>query len=271
MEPPARTLLFVPGDRPERFTKADASGSDGVIVDLEDAVAPAAKERARRAAVEWLGAHPGLVRINAVDSPWHVEDLAALAGARRLRGVMLPKSSTADQVAGVLGRLPMDIPLLALVESAQGVREAASIAEVPGVARLVFGSVDFALDADIVPSEPDESELLWARSTLVVASRAAGLPAPLDGVHTRLDDEAGLVASSRRSRRLGFGGRLCVHPRQIDAVHRAWQPTDEERAWARRVLQAAEASDGAAVRVDGQMIDRPCVERARALLDRRTD
>ncbi|WP_030831257.1 HpcH/HpaI aldolase/citrate lyase family protein [Streptomyces hygroscopicus] len=266
MEPADRTLLFVPGDRPERFAKAAASGADGVLVDLEDAVAPGAKTVAREAAVRWLGTHDGFVRINAADTPWHAADLAALTGARRLRGVVLPKSSTADGVAGVLRRLPAGVPVLALVESALGVREAAAIAQVPGVARLLFGSVDLALDMDLVPSEPDEPELLWARSALVVASRAAGLPAPLDGVHTQLDDEAGLAAAARRSRGLGFGGRLCVHPRQVGVVHRAWLPTDAELEWARRVVRAAGNRDGAAVRVDGQMIDRPRLRRARSLL-----
>ncbi|MGW6838921.1 HpcH/HpaI aldolase/citrate lyase family protein [Streptomyces sp. NPDC054949] len=263
---PRVTLLFVPGDRPERFAKAAACDPGGVLVDLEDAVAPEGKARARDAAVEWLAAHEGYLRINAVDTPWCDEDMAALAAARSLRGVVLPKSATAHQVAGVVRRLPPDVPLLALVESALGVREAAAIAAVPRVVRLLFGSIDFALDAGITPSGPDEPELLWARSALVVASRAAGLPAPLDGVYARLEDEAGLVTSSRRSRGLGFGGRLCVHPRQVEPVHRAWQPTAAERDWARRVVAAAGDFDGAAVRVDGQMIDRPRLELARALL-----
>ncbi|MEE1754445.1 HpcH/HpaI aldolase/citrate lyase family protein [Streptomyces sp. SP18CS02] len=265
---PQVTLLFVPGDRPERFLKAAACDAGGVLVDLEDAVAPEGKARARDAAVAWLAAHDGYLRINAVDTPWYDEDMAALAAARRLRGVVLPKSATADQVAGTVRGLPAGVPLLALVESALGVREAAAIAGLSGVARLLFGSIDFALDAGITPSEPDEPELLWARSALVVASKAAGLPAPLDGVYTRLEDEAGLMASSRRSRQLGFGGRLCVHPRQVEPVHRAWRPTEAERDWARRVVAAAGESGGAAVRVDGQMIDRPRLELARSLLSR---
>ncbi|WP_262705562.1 MULTISPECIES: HpcH/HpaI aldolase/citrate lyase family protein [Streptomyces] len=266
MESAPRTLLFVPGDRPERFAKAAASEADGVLVDLEDAVAPGAKTVAREAAIRWLSTHDGFLRINAADTPWHAGDLAALTAARRLRGVVLPKSSTADGVAEVLRRLPDGMPVLALVESALGVREAAAIAQVPGVARLLFGSIDLALDMDVVPSEPDEPELLWARSALVVASRAAGLPAPLDGVYTHLDDEAGLAAISQRSRGLGFGGRMCVHPRQVAVVHQAWLPTNAELEWARRVVQAAGDSDGAAVRVDGQMIDWPRLQRARSLL-----
>ncbi|MFC6062757.1 HpcH/HpaI aldolase/citrate lyase family protein [Streptomyces ochraceiscleroticus] len=266
MQCEARTLLFVPGDRPERFAKAAASGADGVLIDLEDAVAPDAKVQARKEAVAWLAEHHGFVRVNATDTPWHADDIAALAKAGRLRGVVLPKSSTARQVASVIHRLPAGVPLLALVESALGLREVAAIADVPGVSRLLFGSIDYALDTGVIASSPEEPELAWARSALVNASRAAGLPAPLDGVHAQIDDEQGLAASSRRSRALGFGGRLCVHPRQITTVHRAWQPSSAEVQWARRVLQAADDAKGAAVQVDGQMIDLPRLQWARALL-----
>ncbi|WP_030353972.1 HpcH/HpaI aldolase/citrate lyase family protein [Streptomyces scopuliridis] len=264
-----RTMLFVPGDRPERFAKAASSGADAVLLDLEDAVPEGSKAQAREAAVAWLAHSPGLVRVNAVGTPWHADDLAALAAlpeGTALRGVVLPKSSTAPQVAAVIERLPHRMPVLALVENAIGLREAAAIAGLPQVARMLFGSIDYALDTGITPSEPDEPELLWARSALVNASRAAGLPAPLDGVFTHLDDLEALESSSRRSRALGFGGRLCVHPRQIATVHRAWQPGDDEIRWARRVVRAGGDSNGAAVRVDGQMVDLPLLRRARHVL-----
>ncbi|WP_326810141.1 CoA ester lyase [Streptomyces scopuliridis] len=264
-----RTMLFVPGDRPERFAKAASSGADAVLLDLEDAVPEGNKAQAREASVAWLAHSPGLVRVNAVSTPWHADDLAALAAlpeATALRGVVLPKSSTAPQVATVIERLPHRMPVLALVENAIGLREAAAIAGLPQVARMLFGSIDYALDTGITPSEPDEPELLWARSALVNASRAAGLPAPLDGVFTHLDDLEALESSSRRSRALGFGGRLCVHPRQIATVHRAWQPGDDEIRWARRVVRAGGDSNGAAVRVDGQMVDLPLLRRARHVL-----
>lgn len=174
-----RTMLFVPGDRPERFAKAASSGADAVLLDLEDAVPEGNKAQAREASVAWLAHSPGLVRVNAVSTPWHADDLAALAAlpeATALRGVVLPKSSTAPQVATVIERLPHRMPVLALVENAIGLREAAAIAGLPQVARMLFGSIDYALDTGITPSEPDEPELLWARSALVNASRAAGLP-----------------------------------------------------------------------------------------------
>ncbi|RKN12425.1 HpcH/HpaI aldolase/citrate lyase family protein [Streptomyces radicis] len=266
MQRHARTLLFVPGDRPDRFARAAASGADGVLIDLEDAVAPQDKARAREAAAAWLTGHRALVRVNATGTVWHDDDLAALAEAPGLAGVVLPKSSTAPHVASVVARLPPGAVLLALVESAVGLRDADAIAGVPGVGRLLFGSVDYALDVGVLPSEPGQPELDWARCSLVNASRAAGLPAPLDGVYTRLDDERGLRESSLRARALGFGGRLCVHPAQIPTVHRAWRPTGEEVRWARRILEVAGDSLGAAVRVDGQMIDLPRLEWARGVL-----
>ncbi|MBA6436937.1 MULTISPECIES: HpcH/HpaI aldolase/citrate lyase family protein [Streptomyces] len=266
MEFSERTMLFVPGDRPDRFSKAASSGADAVLIDLEDAVPADNKAAARAAAIRWLVRHRSVVRINAPGSPWHAEDLAALAEAPALRGVVLPKCSTAEQVASVIDHLPYGVSLLPLIESAIGLREAGAIAGLPRVGRLLFGSVDYALDTGITPSPPEEPELLWARSSLVNASQAAGLPSPLDGVHTRLDDEEGLATSSRRSRALGFGGRLCVHPLQVATVHRAWQPTDQEIQWARGVIQASSASNGGATRVDGQMVDRPVLQRARRLL-----
>ncbi|GAA2354421.1 aldolase/citrate lyase family protein [Streptomyces violaceusniger] len=267
MEFSERTMLFVPGDRPDRFSKAASSGADAVLIDLEDAVPADNKAAARAAAIRWLARHRSVVRINAPGSPWHAEDLAALAEAPALlRGVVLPKCSTAEQVASVIDHLPYGVSLLPLIESAIGLREAGAIAGLPRVGRLLFGSVDYALDTGITPSPPEEPELLWARSSLVNASQAAGLPSPLDGVHTRLEDKEGLATSSRRSRALGFGGRLCVHPLQVATVHRAWQPTDQEIRWARGVIQASSAGNGGATRVDGQMVDRPVLQRARRLL-----
>jgi citrate lyase subunit beta / citryl-CoA lyase len=265
----ARSLLFVPGSRPDRFAKAAASGADAVILDLEDAVAPPDKATARAAAADWLARHPATVRINPPGTPWHADDLAALAEARQLAGVVLPKAESADDVRGLTAALPGTRPVppvLALVETARGIRDAALIAELPGVSRLAFGSFDFCLDAGITVAADDERELLHARSTLVVASRAAGLPGPVDGVHARLDDPAGLHAATRRSSDLGFTGRLCVHPGQVPVVHEALRPDPARLAWARRVVDAAGGTGGAAVRVDGQMIDAPRLAEARRLL-----
>jgi citrate lyase beta subunit len=257
--------LFVPGDRPDRFAKAAASGADVVLCDLEDAVSPDAKSEARTAVADWVAEHPALVRINAADSPWYDDDLAALAQARSLLGVVVPKADVAS-ARSTLARLPADLGVFALVETARGVRDADALAEVPGVRRLLFGNLDFGLDAGITPTGDHEPELAYARSRLVVASRAAGLAAPVDGVCTDLDDPGRIADSARRARNAGFGGKFCLHPKQVAAVNAAFSPTERELDWARRVMDVAAGSGGAAVRMDGEMIDKPRLELARRLL-----
>jgi len=257
---PARSLLFVPGDRPERYDRALASGAHEVIVDLEDAVAPGAKEAARAHVAAWLaGGGRACVRINPADTSWHQEDIAAL---RKLphAAVMLPK---ADEVS--LAMVVQALPgrrIIALLESVAGYMDLQAIACLPGVERIAFGSVDFAMDSGIA----DEGDAMTAiRTAIVLASRHAGLAAPVDGVSLEFTDPQRMRADARRSRQLGFGGKLCIHPRQVAEVNAAWLPTETELAWAQRVLAAFEASGGAATAVDGKMIDKPVVEQARRI------
>jgi citrate lyase subunit beta/citryl-CoA lyase len=261
----ARSYLFVPGDRPERFAKAMASGADAVIIDLEDAVAAAAKSSARAALSAWLegGAGPVVVRINDAASPAFADDLGVIARAG-VAGVVLAKAERAADLARVRAAAPQ-AALLPLIETAAGLDHLREIAMAPGVQRLVFGSIDLQLDLGI---EGDDDELLLFRSQLVLASRLAGLAAPVDGVSTVLDDAVALGAATRRARRLGFGVKLCIHPRQVAAVHDAFAPGAEELAWAERVIAAAAAAQGGAVAVDGRMVDRPVLRRAEALLAR---
>lgn len=258
----ARSLLFVPGSRPERFDKALAAGADAVIVDLEDAVAPHEKERARAALAAWLDpARPVLVRINAVDTPWFGEDLA-LCAHPGVAAVMLPKAEHIDDLARL--RAAGAVQLVPLIESAAGMAALATIAAAPGVQRLAFGSIDIQVDLGM--RDALEDELLYFRSQLVLASRLAGLLAPVDGVSTSLDDAERLRVDVLRARRLGFGGKLCIHPRQVEGVNRHFAPSQAEQAWARRVLEAAAAAAGAAVALDGRMIDKPVILRAQAIL-----
>lgn len=258
----ARSLLFVPASRPERFDKALAAGADVVIVDLEDAVAPHEKERARAALAAWLDpARPVLVRINAVDTPWFGEDLA-LCAHPGVAAVMLPKAEHIDDLARL--RAAGAAQLVPLIESAAGMAALATIAAAPGVQRLAFGSID--LQVDLGMRDALEDELLYFRSRLVLASRLAGLQAPVDGVSTSLDDAERLRVDVLRARRLGFGGKLCIHPRQVEGVNRHFAPSEAEQAWARRVLEAAAAAAGAAVALDGRMIDKPVILRAQAIL-----
>ena len=267
LQPQVRTYLFVPGTRTERFGKALASGADKVVLDLEDAVAPADKATARDAVAAWLEtATPEdrsrvVVRINDATTAWFAADLAALGNAAGI-GVLLPKAESAAQIAEVRSALPR-AGILALVESARGVADANRIAAA-GVQRMVFGTLDFALDLDL-DIAADGAALAYAASRIVIASRLAGLPAPVAGVTPQLDDEARLLRDLVEARRLGFGAKLCIHPRQVAPIHAALRPSDAALDWARRVLAADAASPGAA-RLDGRMVDRPVVLQAQRTL-----
>ncbi|WP_109471049.1 HpcH/HpaI aldolase/citrate lyase family protein [Ornithinimicrobium cavernae] len=274
----ARSFLFVPGDRPERFDKAVASGADVVIIDLEDAVAPEAKAVARDAVVKWLTeGGRAAVRVNAADSAEHADDVAALAGiasaaeasgagaptpSTGLLAVVLPKADDPDLASSVANLT--GVPVIALVESALGVVRAHELAAAPGVSRLAFGHLDYAVD---LGSGNGREAVLLARSTLVLASRAAGLPGPIDGVTTALDDTEVLTDDLAYARDLGLTGKLLIHPRQVEPTHAAHRPSEEEVAWAQRVIEAASA--GGAVRVDGDMVDPPVVARAEEILRRK--
>lgn len=250
--------LFVPANRPERFAKAAASGADAVIVDLEDAVAPEAKDAARG---NLVGVWPGcavIVRINAAQTPWHDADLRALRG-RGLAALMLPKAQGPDDLAQITQIFGPGQPVIALIETAAGLAAARVLARHPMVRQLAFGSVDYC--ADLGCSHSREA-LLAARSELVLASRLAGLVPPLDGVTTDLSDPALAGADACHARALGMGGKMCIHPAQITPVRAAFLPGEAEVAWARRVLAAGED----AVAVDGEMVDAPVRRRAEAIL-----
>jgi citrate lyase subunit beta/citryl-CoA lyase len=257
----ARSLLFVPGDRPERFDKAAASGAHDIVLDLEDAVAPPAKPQARRHAVDWLrGQHQAVVRVNAADTVWFADDLRMVASVPHA-SVMLPKADAAS-LAHVARALP-GRRLIGLIETVGGYLALQAIAGVRGVARLAFGSVDFAGESGIA----DEGDAMTAiRTQIVLWSCHAGLEAPLDGVGLEFHDETVMREDALRARRLGFGGKLCIHPRQVGAVNAAFLPSREEQDWAARVVAAFESSAGGAASLDGKMIDKPVVERARRIL-----
>lgn len=265
--PQPRTYLFVPGTRPERFAKALASGADAVILDLEDAVAADNKAAARQTIASWLmGASPAdrsriVVRINDAASAWFCDDLRALrdAGAS---SVLLPKAESAGQIAATKAALP-GASVLALIESALGVVQVDAVAA-SGASRLVFGTLDFALDLDI-DITTDASGLAYAASRIALASRVAGLPPPVAGVTPQLDDPARLLGDLAVARSQGFGAKLCIHPGQVETIHAALRPSPQALDWARRVLAADAASPGAA-RVEGRMVDRPVVLQAQRTL-----
>jgi citrate lyase subunit beta / citryl-CoA lyase len=254
----SRTYLFVPGDRADRFDKAWDSGADQIIIDLEDAVAPTQKDAARKAAAGWMTpGRPAWVRINACDTAWYESDIE-LAAHPGLRGFMIPKSE----------HLPRELinvcrehkkSLILLVESALGFKNLAVLAETATVERLAFGSIDFQVDLGI---EGDDDALAYFRSQLVLASRLAQIQPPLDGVTTDVNDAEVLNQDTLRAKRFGFGGKLCIHPRQVIPVNSLFSPSDEELGWARMVIAASAKGEGAVVTVGGKMVDKPVLAKA---------
>jgi citrate lyase subunit beta/citryl-CoA lyase len=259
-----RSYLFVPGDRPERFAKARQSEADAIIIDLEDAVAPAAKASARDAVCQWLATGgQAYVRINACDTPWFDEDLASLGVGIGLLGIVVPKTESARVLGAIASALPDSAVLLPLLETAVGFDNLREIAHCPKVARLLFGTLDFQVDMGI---RGDGDELLYFRSQLTHLSRVAGLAAPVDGVTTSIDDGDLIRFEAARARNLGFRGKLCIHPRQISHVHTAFSPTADEIEWARRVVAAVSQSNGGVTTVDGKMVDPPVILKATEIL-----
>ncbi|WP_040590648.1 HpcH/HpaI aldolase/citrate lyase family protein [Sphingopyxis sp. MC1] len=255
----ARHFLFVPGNRPERFDKAAASGADVVVIDLEDAVPAPAKAQARDDVRRWLEAGgSAMVRINAIDAPWFAEDLA-LAHIATLQGLMVPKAEAGDAIIDV-ARLS---PVVALVETARGVTGIDALAAVPGIVRLAFGTIDFTLDCDLTASD---RQLDPVRLAMTIASTAAGIAAPIDGVTVRFDDPLPVEMAARAARSMGFRAKLCIHPAQLSPVAAAMTASEEELERASRIVAADRAASGSAVSLDGEMIDRPIVARAYRLL-----
>lgn len=272
----ARTFLFVPADRPERHARALATGAGGVIVDLEDAVAPERKTSARAGLAASFAALPPqqrvrlLVRVNAAGTPWHDDDCAqvgALAAQGLISGVVLPKAERAADLSRIAQAIGSAGVLVPLIESVAGLDAADALAAAPQVLRLAFGNLDFQADLGLA-CDADEAELVPVRLALLMASRRAGLPAPIDGVTADWRDAARLAADTARARRGGFGAKLCIHPEQVAPVHAALGPGADELAWARRVVDAIEASGGGVVSLDGKMVDAPLVRLAERMLAR---
>ena len=264
-----RSLLFAPGSDERKLVKALASAADAVVADLEDAVAQTEKAAARGLVREVFDAAadgPGplrLIRINAVGTAFHADDMAAVA-AIAPDAIVLPKA-TPDAVDALGADGP---PVVAIAETAQGIRLAYEIASRPRVVALQIGAVDLGAEIGLEP-RPDGLEILYVRSKIVFDSAAAGLRPPFDVVHLDIDAGAALEEECRLARSLGLRGKACIHPSQVPTVNRAFTPSESELAWASKVLDAYEAGTAqgrGAVAFDGAMIDLPVVERARRLL-----
>ncbi|MDO9402617.1 MAG: CoA ester lyase [Polaromonas sp.] len=264
----ARSFLFVPANRPDRYAKALATGAGAVIIDLEDAVAAADKSVARDQLAMGFAALPAtdrkrlLVRINASGTAWHGDDLKLLRDltAAGLAGVVLPKAESAGQVR-TLAAYTGEAVLLPMLESAASLDALADIAAAPQVLRLVFGNIDFQADLGMACGG-DEAELQPVRFALVLASRRAGIAPPVDGVTVATGDATRVHEDALRGRRSGFGAKLCIHPSQLAQVQRAFAPTDAELAWAQRVVDGSRQSGGAVFTLDGKMVDAPVLRLA---------
>lgn len=252
--------LFVPATRPERIAKAAISGADAIIVDLEDAVPAADKAKARDGLASYLVdlPVPCFIRVNATTSQWFDADMALVRSVGGI-GVMLPKSETAADI----DQVGPDIPVIALVETACGIVGLQEICQAEATCQLAFGSIDYSLD---IGCDETTEALLLARLSLVTYSRAFCLPSPIDGVTVLVNEPERVMADANYARQLGFGGKLAIHPNQIDTIKVAFAPSDEQLEWARRIMHANEAANGAAILMDGQMVDTPLIEKARQLL-----
>jgi citrate lyase subunit beta / citryl-CoA lyase len=266
-----RTLLFAPGHRPERFDKAAQSGADAIVLDLEDSVPGPEKAAARRAIEqEWArlqtAAAPVIVRINSPESEAGGQDLEWLGDLESPAAVMVPKAESTEALAQVQQRLKR-VPLLPIVESAAGYCALSALAGAPGVLRLVIGHIDFMADTGF-QCDSTESQLAPLRFAVAMATRLNSLSPAVDGVTVEIGDDEKLREDVQRAMRFGFGGKLCIHPRQVNIVHQAMRPSERELEWARKVLAASAASGGAAVQVDNRMVDLPVVLQAQRTLGR---
>lgn len=267
-------LLFTPGSRPERFAKAAASGADGIIVDLEDAVPVMDKDRVRAEVASFynknirVGLPPfvSAIRVNSLRSDAGREDLMALKKGRVVPDVvMLPKVESADEVKFAVAHLEHSVKLICLIETVQGVRRCASIAEAsPSVAALAFGGYDLSAETG---GEPTWEALLWPRTQMLHACTAAGIVA-LDQPYIDLENSAGLEAECARVRGLGYVGKLAIHPKQVAGIKAAFLPTAAQVERASRIVSAHDAAKGNVANIDGQMIDVPMYRSAQRILQR---
>ena len=268
----ARSALYIPGDQPDKLAKAFDRGADEVIVDLEDAVSPSAKDDARRAVRTWLHDLPSLdagvwVRINAGDL--RALDVRAIADAPALTGVVVAKTETAEELVELdrlLSSLGSTIRVVPLLESAASILRASEIAAAPRVQRLQVGEADLRADLGVTLG-PDERELLYVRSVIVLAATAAGIAPPIAPVSTNFRDLDAYRASTEAMARMGFVGRACIHPAQVAIANAVFTPTQDEIAAALDILERLKAAgSGIALDAQGRMLDEAIARQARRVL-----
>jgi citrate lyase subunit beta/citryl-CoA lyase len=257
-----RSYLFAPGHNAKLLSKVFTAGADAVILDLEDAVPPDAKDRARAMVAAVVHDRRALVRVNAPRTEPCAADVDAVAA--HAVAIRIPKCESVDDVEWVARRAP-GVPLVPAIETARGVLAAQDIAQVSWVAHLSIGGLDLLRD---LYAGDGNLPMLYVRSHLVVVSRSAGLPPPVDSVYPLINDDAGLRHQARFVRSLGFGAKSAIHPRQLPILHEVFAPSPVDVAWARQVLQYFEAAGEGACRLpNGEFIDLPVAQRARRLLE----
>ncbi len=255
-------FLFVPGTRPERFAKALDSGADAVILDLEDAVPEEEKQSARDAIrTAWPQFTDEqkkrlVLRANAPGTKFYAADLM-LAKELNIACLLIPKSESLDQINGAAQVLP-NTAIVPMIETAIGLDKLKELANSNQVLRIALGNIDLQADLGMI-CDPQETELQTARYQIVLASRLAQIAPPIDGVTPSTDDIDRITADAQRAKRMGFGAKLCIHPKQVLPVRTAFMPSQEEVLWAQKVIEADKASKGGAIKLDGRMIDRPVV------------
>jgi citrate lyase beta subunit len=259
-----RSLLFVPGARPERFEKALAAGADVACIDLEDGTPPQSKDEARTATAAFVAERPAAVRINGGGTPWFDADVEALKGVSGLSLVMLPKAESAEQIALLSDRLGHGHPpLWAVIESTEGLKNAWDIAAAPGLEGVLFGGADYSVD---IASDMEWDALAYARGALVAACARAGVQL-MDVPYLDVRDPEGLIAATRRVKAMGFTGRACIHPDQVKGVHEAFTPTAAQVAHALQVVETFDAAAGGPALLNGKLIDLPILRAANRILE----
>lgn len=268
----AQAFLFVPANRPDRFAKSMATRAHAVIVDLEDAVPlsdkDAARDAIRRELTPWLQQCPEriVLRINACGTPYLDDDLR-LVEELGIRHLMLPKTESAAQMSSIVNALSFTPVLIPMIENAKGVDQVKVIAAHPNTLRLSLGNIDLQVSFGL-QCGPDELELLPVRHQILLASRLAEIAAPIDGVTVQIESQEQLAADILRAKRLGFQGKLCIHPKQVDGVIEGFQPSAQEVAYAQTVVAADKAANGGVVQLHGKMVDRPVVMLANVVLQK---
>lgn len=259
----ARSYLFVPANRVERFEKALNTQADAVIIDLEDAVPVDLKVSAREGLNQWLLDHPEqqvMVRVNASETEWFTTDIL-LAKHHNVSAIVLPKTESVDQIISVLNIKELDV--FPLIETSKGFANVRQIASVKSVRALMFGSIDFQLELNM---QGGYQELLSFRNEIVLASKLAGIEAPVDGVTVDFKDEVLIQMEVQQAKNLGFAGKLCIHPNQVNLVNQTFNPTVQEIEWAKQVINIVNEAQGQAVSMDGKMIDLPVILKAQKIL-----